>query len=264
MQIGISVDVEQISQSYELVKCNLDILRHVQFYLNDTPLNLQKEEILKFQKYFKTENFTYSLHSYGYINLCETIDMVRKSWVDFACDTIKLAKETTSSFVNYHMGYTFSKDNSRKLLLQNLCNSLKEISEFAQEYFININIENDFNTLEIERLGSRLSDFDTVLKCNYPNLKICYDVGHANIAFSTPFEYKMYISNIQSFHIHNNFGKSDLHNAFGENGSIDLELVLTELLHYKNIYFILENNIEMYNNAFKHLRFILNTLQEPL
>ena len=257
MIVGISLDTDQLNKSYDLVVHNLDILNHIQFYLTVDPLDLQKNEILKFQKDFKNTTLTYSLHSYGYINLCEPIEKVRRSWVNIAYETLDLAKDTSSIFVNYHMGYSVSESISRQLLLEKLCTSLKEISRYAQKFSINVNIENDFDTLEVKIIGSSLTDVDTIINCVYSNIKMCYDVGHANIAFSTPFEYKKYIDYIQSFHIHNNEGKIDTHNPFGENGSINLEDIVVDLMSNNNAFFILENSINSYTNALRNLKLFL-------
>lgn len=124
MKIGISIDISQLNECYDLITQNLDIINHIQIYLDDRSLYLQKEEILKFQKFFSAEHLTYSLHGYGYINLCENIVEVRKSWIDIACKTLSLAKKTSCVFVNYHTGYTFTKSATRNILLENLCESL--------------------------------------------------------------------------------------------------------------------------------------------
>ena len=74
MIIGISVDIDQLDRYYNIIARNLDIIDHIQFYLDESPLYLQKQEIIKFKTLFDKSKLTYSLHSYGYINLCETID----------------------------------------------------------------------------------------------------------------------------------------------------------------------------------------------
>lgn len=259
MILGISIDVNRLNKCYNLITQNLDIIKHIQIYLNDMPLHLQKEEIMEFQKIFSKEKLTYSLHGYGYINLCETIAEIRKGWLDIACKTISLAQKTSCIFVNYHMGYTFTKTAPRKILLRNLCESLKELSKYAHDALIDINMENDFNTVEFERLGTQVEDFDIILSQNDSNLRLCYDIGHANIAFSSPYEYRNYIKFIQSFHIHNNWGNDDVHNPFGDAGSINLNCVLSELMN-NNVYFILENELDMYNIALKNIRDLLSII----
>lgn len=253
MKIGISIDISQLNKCYNLITKNLDIINHIQIYLDDRPLYLQEKEIINFQKMFSSEHLTYSLHGYGYINLCENIVEVRKSWIDIACKTLFLAKKTSCVFVNYHMGYTFTKTTTRKVLLKNLCESLEILSKYARESLIEISIENDFNTTEFQRLGSRVDDLDVIIDQNYSNLNLCYDIGHANIAFSYPYEYQKYIKFIQSFHIHNNWGNDDAHNPFGNNGSIDLDYVLAELIN-NDVFFILENELNMYSIALKNIR----------
>ena len=264
MIIGISVDIDHLDRYYDIIARNLDIIEHIQFYLDGSPLYFQKQEIIKFKTLFNKSKLTYSLHSYGYINLCETIDTVRKGWVDLACKTIDLANEMHCDFVNYHMGYTFSKSIPREYLLERLCQSLKDMSKYLQGTSVDINIENDFNTPELERLGSQMQDFDIILSRNYSKVKLCYDIGHANIAFSSAYKYRDYIDYIQSFHIHNNWKTSDDHNPFGKNGSINLEEVLADIFKYSNIYFILENDVEMSKHALNNLRNSLNSMGKPI
>lgn len=261
MVIGISVDIDQVNECYELILQNIDIIGHIQFYLDDTPFDNQKRLIRKIQNLLSEYKITYSLHSYGYINLCESIEEVRRSWINIACKTIELAKETSSVFVNYHMGYTFSSSYFREDLMNNLCESLKVLSKYAIDASVYVNVENDFDTSEIKRLGSQIGDLDTIIKCGYPNVKLCYDVGHANIAFSSPYEYRNYLNFIQSFHIHNNWKVSDSHIAYGMNGSINLKNIFAELLNYNDIFFILENDINKYSIALKNIK---ASLQKPI
>lgn len=257
MIIGISIDIDQINECYDVILQNLDIIGHIQFYLDDSPFGYQEKSIKEIQKLLSSYKITYSLHSYGYINLCESIEEVRNSWIDIACKTIDLAKETSCIFVNYHMGYTFAKSSPRKNLLKNLCKSLKVLSRYGMDASVCINIENDFDTLETKRLGSQIDDFDIIINCGFSNVKICYDVGHANIAFSSPYEYKNYLNFIQSFHIHNNWRSLDEHIPYGENGSINLNKIFTELQNYNNLFFILENDINMYSVALENIKAFL-------
>ena len=138
------------------------------------------------------------------------------------------------------------------------------MSKYLQGTSVDINIENDFNTPELERLGSQMQDFDIILSRNYSKVKLCYDIGHANIAFSSAYKYRDYIDYIQSFHIHNNWKTSDDHNPFGKNGSINLEEVLADIFKYSNIYFILENDVEMSKHALNNLRNSLNSMGKPI
>lgn len=263
MLVGISIDSNQICQSYNLVGENLDVIKHIQFYLNAESFTKQRNAIIDFQNYFCNAKLTYSIHAYGYINLCETIDIVRERWVDFAIQTIKLAYITSCKFVNYHMGYTFSKSINRKELLAKLYYSLIPMVKYAQKKSVDINLENDFNTVEVERLGSRIDDLEVIIDSGYPHTHICYDIGHANIAFSSPYEYRRYINYIQSFHIHNNYGVEDIHNPFGIKGTINLDEVLSDLFPYNNLYFILENDIDEYITALTNIRKSLKNLRKP-
>lgn len=74
------------------------------------------------------------------------------------------------------------------------------------------------------------------------NLKICFDVGHANITGDIEgfFELKDWIINL---HLHDNLGDVDRHLVLGE-GSIDIPGVLRALAGYKGLYVIESMNLE--------------------
>lgn len=254
MEIGISIDTDLICKYYSLINQNLDIISHIQFYLNDEPIDTQRNKIIKFKKDFEFANFSYSIHSYGYINLCESINKVRKSWIDVALETLLLVNEIQGVFANFHMGFSFSDKVPRDFLLDNLKNSTKELSRYATLKNIFVNLENDFDTNEIFRLGSNVNDLNEIISWNLSNIKLCFDIGHANIAFDTPYEYRKYMESIQSFHIHNNFGDTDQHLAFGSVGNIQLNNVFEELSSFNKLYFILENDRDLYDIALTNLR----------
>lgn len=256
MEIGISIDTDSIHKYYNIINQNRDIIRHIQFYLNDEPIDMQRNKIIKFKEDFECANFSYSIHSYGYINLCETVNRVRKSWIDVALETLLLVNDIQGVFANFHMGFSFSNKISNIFLLENLKDSIMELSKYATSKNIFINLENDFNTNEIIRLGSNLNDLNEIISWNLSNIKLCYDIGHANIAFDTPYEYRKCIESIQSFHIHNNFGDLDQHLAFGSAGDIQLNNVYEELSSFNKIFFILENDRELYDIALTNLRFV--------
>lgn len=256
MEIGISIDTDSIYKYYNTIYQNCDIIKHIQFYLNDEPIDMQRSKIIKFKEDFKFASFSYSIHSYGYINLCEPINRVRKSWIDVALETLLLVNDIQGVFANFHMGFSFSDKVPNDFMLGNLKDSIMELSKYATSKNIFIDLENDFNTNEIIRLGSNINDLNEIISWNLSNIKLCYDIGHANIAFDTPYEYRKYIESIQSFHIHNNFGDIDQHLAFGSAGDIQLNNVYEELSSFNKLYFILENDRELYDIALTNLRII--------
>ena len=46
MIIGISVDIDQLDRYYNIIARNLDIIDHIQFYLDESPLYLQNRKLL--------------------------------------------------------------------------------------------------------------------------------------------------------------------------------------------------------------------------
>lgn len=51
MVIGISIDIDQINECCDLILQNLDIISHIQFYLDDTPFEYQENSIKKYKIY---------------------------------------------------------------------------------------------------------------------------------------------------------------------------------------------------------------------
>lgn len=179
MEIGISIDTDSIYKYYNTIYQNCDIIKHIQFYLNDEPIDMQRSKIIKFKEDFKFASFSYSIHSYGYINLCEPINRVRKSWIDVALETLLLVNDIQGVFANFHMGFSFSDKVPNDFMLGNLKDSIMELSKYATSKNIFIDLENDFNTNEIIRLGSNINDLNEIISWNLSNttanfLKACF------------------------------------------------------------------------------------------
>lgn len=81
------------------------------------------------------------------------------------------------------------------------------------------------------------------LEVDDPRLGLCLDVGHTSASTDIPVEEWISClgSNISHVHIHNNFGREDLHLPLGE-GKIDMDYVLSALLELSpNASFTIEN-----------------------
>ena len=81
------------------------------------------------------------------------------------------------------------------------------------------------------------------LELNDPRLGLCLDVGHTSASTEIPVEdwISCLGSSISHVHIHNNFGREDLHLPLGE-GKIDMDYVISALLELSpNASFTIEN-----------------------
>ena len=252
MNLGISVDAKDAIEALGFIRGYYQQINHIQFYLEPNIDNYILRNVNSITQTFGT-TFSYSFHSYEHINLCEPNTLIRKAWITTVKATIDLLENINGRFVNLHIGYFLSDSQNRYGLLNHVSDALEEICSYALNKNIDIHIENDFNYRGISRLGSSLEEIQFLLNLNKSNLKVCYDIGHANISFMSPYDYRKIINSIGSFHIHNNDGIIDMHLPIGAEGSIDLDIVYNELFNLEDIYFILENDITDYPLGLNYL-----------
>ena len=85
-----------------------------------------------------------------------------------------------------------------------------------------IYVENSFED-EPFMMAKLMDDFDK------PNLKLCLDVGHANVTTAYDFPVEKWIEHLGNrvahYHIHNNMGTKDTHNSLGD-GTMDMSSIL--------------------------------------
>lgn len=252
MELGISIDAQESVQAISFLNQWSGILQHVQYYLN---ANLSSEDINSIRTVvdsFKTR-FSYSFHAYGYLNPAEENNLARAAWIEAGKESIDFLSDIGGRFINFHIGYALSSHSNREEMLFNAFESITALCKYAIPKNISIHIENDYSSHHILRLGDRIDDLQYFLRRRPENLYLCFDVGHANISFSSPLVYKEMLSAVQSFHIHNNHGVEDEHVPIGGPGSIDLSALYCDLEDRPDIYGILENDFKDYSAG---LRFI--------
>ncbi len=89
-------------------------------------------------------------------------------------------------------------------------------------------VENSFE--DEPYMMARLADeFDR------PNLKLCFDIGHAHVATTEDLPVEEWIrylgSRVAHYHLHNNMGTKDTHSPLGE-GTMDMKKILTAIDTY--------------------------------
>lgn len=93
-----------------------------------------------------------------------------------------------------------------------------------------IYVENSFED-EPFMMAKLMDDFDK------PNLKLCLDVGHANVTTPKDFPVEKWIEHLGSrvahYHIHNNMGTKDTHNSLGD-GTMDMCSILESIEQNNN------------------------------
>lgn len=245
MNLGISIDTQESAEVIPFLNQWSYMLQHVQFYLN---ANLSRDDISRIRTvvdYFKT-SFSYSFHAYGYLNPAEENNRVRAAWIEAGKDSINFLSDIGGKFINFHIGYTLSSSYIREKMLFYALESITTLCEYAASKHIDINIENDYSSEHIQRLGDCPEDIQFFLRQRPKNLYICFDIGHANISFPSPQIYQEMLGTVQSFHIHNNNGMQDEHIPIGGPGTVDMYALYHHLCELPNIYGILENDFSGY------------------
>lgn len=140
---------------------------------------------------------------------------------------IETARYLNSEILVVHPGYVSSRKYERKMSLQKMIENLKKITKFADENGVKICLENlsskkkamCTDTAEIKK---------TLKKVNMENLKVTFDIAHANTTEEGPLKFARRLKeHIAHIHISDNTGDNN-HLPMGL-GNIDFEAVLREL-----------------------------------
>lgn len=257
MQLGISIDAQDSVSAIPFIQNWSGILQHIQFYLNANLSPEDAKSISKVVRSFETR-LTYSFHAYGYLNPAEENHQVRSAWIDVGKKSIDFLSELGGKFINFHIGYLLSSSYDRAEALCNAYEAITALCDYAAPKHIDINIENDYSSEHISRLGDRPEDIQFFISRRPQNLHICFDIGHANISFPSPYLYRDWLDVIQSFHIHNNNGRQDEHIPAGGPGTIKLESLYEDISGHDRIYGILENDFSDYEAGLTHVKHLLD------
>jgi len=238
-KFGILVVEESPEKSFEFARKNC--FKHLEIDLKQKHSLIEcfsSSRIRKLKALSKKYSFTLSLHVPYTLNLSEETSFIRKASIDYLKKGILLAAKLNASHLTLHMGYFISISSlgyKRNEALNRLISSLKELLPLCKKYKVMLALEN-VNPLpkdsEVFYLGDNVEDFDVLFKkLRSKYLKMCLDVGHANINEGAMKYIKRYKENIIAVHVHDNNGKYDEHLPIGK-GTIDWIILTKEL---KNI-----------------------------
>jgi sugar phosphate isomerase/epimerase len=107
---------------------------------NPDIINKRKDEILKLLEAFKQKPIG---HTAYWIDLASDYDYIRHAWILEAIREIKIARKLGIDLINFHAninGMFYGK--RRKIVLDNLVKSLREIISQAKKYKVDIMLEN--------------------------------------------------------------------------------------------------------------------------
>ena len=170
-------------------------------------------------------------------------------------DIINYAKEIGLKINQVHIDYKISNlicDENTNEYFDYVLGKLKEAEKFNIPYVVahaskgdnppkishlqatklKTMLEKTSSTLCLENVRSNENLF-TLLKLNLPNLKACFDLGHAHAYGDEKEVFEKLKNKIACTHLHDNFGKDD-HLILGE-GEIDFKSIINELKNTPNI-----------------------------
>lgn len=193
-------------------------------------LNFTRSEIQSLKKFSKKNQIL--IHMPFFMPTNSSILELGEGIFKYFERSLFFAKKIGAHTLTFHTGYV---ESGEKPIQGSLIPNLKKITLLAKKLNVHLSIENDSKG---HYLLWNPIDIKTVLK-NLKNVKLTYDIGHANTAGIDPAKFfKMFRKNINVIHLHNNFGK-DTHNQLDE-GNLNYEEILPLFRNSKNIIYILE------------------------
>lgn len=165
----------------------------------------------------------------------------------------KMAIDVTKIFeaktMVIHCGISYKENYDEELTINDNVEFWEDICDYANQNQIMVAFENDVvaddkdnQTIFKPAVTTVNKIVELLNKKQFNNVKLCYDIGHANISNRDIEKDLMLIkNNIGCFHIHNNFGHIDFENAWKNdvhnpcyNGKIDMESFFLKLKDIKN------------------------------
>jgi sugar phosphate isomerase/epimerase len=195
----------------------------------------------RFNEIKDSYDMEYSIHApICDINIASLNENIRKTSVEEMFRTMEHANIMGIEKVTIHPGqYSTVLHDVRHRSAELAKQSLREIDLGAKEYGVTAAIEN-MPSFEL-MMGQSPEDLLDLI--DGTDLKICFDIGHANTIGAIDECIKAFSERIVNIHIHDNIGKKDDHMTIGD-GNIDFISVLSKLKWYKGNYVIESRNME--------------------
>jgi len=155
------------------------------------------------------------------LNLVERDKKRRVESMDEIKRAIEAAEQMPFRYLVQHMGLEGEEFDAHKF--ENGLSSLEHLHAFARPLGVKLlleNIPNEYSTPE------KVLEFIRTL--HLPDIDVCFDVGHANIAGGIADAFYALKAHIRSTHLHDNEGDHDRHMFVGE-GKIDWAEVMSLL-----------------------------------
>jgi sugar phosphate isomerase/epimerase len=179
---------------------------------NPAIINKKRHEILKLLEGFKQKPIG---HTAYWIDLASDYDYVRHAWILEAIREIKTAKKLGIDLINFHAninGMFYGK--RRKIVLDNLIKSLREIIRQAKKYKVDVMLEN----VPLSNGIHNIDEFKYIID-NVVTLFVHLDIPHAFTSggMASVIDYiNTFRDKIIHIHWHDNHGQKDEHLPIGD------------------------------------------------
>jgi sugar phosphate isomerase/epimerase len=147
------------------------------------------------------------------VNIAATEPTRRQEAVDEMKRALEFAEHVPVRFAVVHVGVVGEEFHPRKF--DAVQKSLEALLPFARQRGVELLLENIPNRLSTP---ARLLEF--VEFAGLPEMRFCFDTGHAHLAGSVVDEFEKLRPRVASTHVHDNRGVDDDH-LFPEQGTID-------------------------------------------
>jgi sugar phosphate isomerase/epimerase len=208
---------------------------------NPQIINRKKNEIARLLQKFKQKPIG---HTAYWIDLCSDYDYIRHAWILEAMREIRTARMVGIDLINFHANLNgMFYGEKRKILLDNLVKSLREIVRYAEKSKVHVILEN----VPLSNGIHDVVEFKYIID-NVASLFVHLDIPHA----FTSGGMKSVLNYINTFgdkiihiHWHDNHGRIDEHLPIGE-GLVDHEKAVRAL---KNINYDRTITLEVFTNS---------------
>ncbi len=208
---------------------------------NPDIIDKKKNELIELLQRFKHKPIG---HTAYWIDLASDYDYIRHAWIMEAMREIRIARKLGIDLINFHANINgMYYGEKRKIVLDNLVKSLREIVSHAKKSNVDVMLEN----APLSKGIHNIDEFKYIVD-NVARLFVHLDVPHA----FTSGGMKSVIDYIQTFrdkiihiHWHDNHGQKDEHLPIGE-GLIDHQKAIKAL---KDIGYDRTITLEVFTNS---------------
>ena len=168
------------------------------------------------------------------LNIAALSERLREAAVMELIATMEHAIELNASTVTFHPGlHSFVVPGQEAKSMEKAKRSIRTLDRLMNEFGIVACVENmpSFKYM----LGRTAEEMFQLV--DGTDMKICFDIGHANTTNQTDEMIDLLGDRIKNIHIHDNTGGNDDHMTIGD-GNIDFPKVLKRLTKYEGNYII--------------------------